>query len=56
MKVDLSLPKREESDRPGAVAERVGLELDWFQAEGSQQGDCLLGGCYLSDISPQLQS
>ena len=29
-RVDLSLPKREESDRPGAVAEGVGLGLDWF--------------------------
>ena len=29
---------------------------DWLQAEGSQQGDCLLGGCYLCDISLQLQS
>ena len=29
---------------------------EWLQAEGSPQGDCLLGGCYLCDISLQLQS
>ena len=29
---------------------------DWLQAEGSQQGDCLLGGCYVCDSSFKLQS
>ena len=29
---------------------------DWLQAEGFQQGVCLLGGCYLCDSSFQLQT
>ena len=29
---------------------------DWLQAEGSQQGVCLLGGCYICDSSFKLQS
>ena len=29
---------------------------DWLLAEGSQQGVCLLGGCYICDSSFQLQT